>query len=291
MYRNDRPVAILLAVYNGEKYLAEQIDSLLAQSFRDWTLYIRDDGSADATPQIIGRYCRAYPDRIFALEDADGNLGCRGNFFRLLETVDSPYYMFCDGDDVWLPEKVGTSFEAIRRQEEQYPGIPILVQTDKTVCDEHLNVVAPSEWRAAGRNPDLFVSLKYIPILCVGGATAIFNRALRDRMFPLPADAPMHDRWLSLQAARYGRIFSVHRPLMLYRQHGRNAAGAAMARYTFPWRKIKRLPSILRRDYGTARYYQRLGYGCFLKYFVARALFIVKMQYSKRTCGKKAMKV
>ena len=296
MYRNDRPIAILLAVYNGEKYLAEQIDSLLAQTSKQWTLYIRNDGSADATPQIIQRYCRQHPGRIVAVEDGDGNLGCRGNFFRLLEVVESDYYMFCDGDDVWLPDKVGASFEEIRRRERQYPGIPILVHADRKVCDERLNVRVPSDWRSVGRNPDLFSTRRYIPAIWIaGGATSIFNRRARACSLPLPADPPMHDTWLSMQVVAHGRIFALHRPLLLYRQHGGNFSGTKAERYRFGLKKISRLGQVLDEHYKRVRYWEKLGFysgrrmsrgRIFFDYLVMKVGFLLKMQYSKWTYGR-----
>ena len=115
-----RPIAILLAVYNGEKYLSEQIDSILDQTNTSWTLYIRNDGSSDGTQRIIDSYLRRFPDRIVQIDRGGANLGCRGNFFRLMETVEADYYMFSDADDVWLPEKIQRSFSLLKQKEQLY---------------------------------------------------------------------------------------------------------------------------------------------------------------------------
>ena len=99
-------IAILMSTYNGERYLREQIDSLLNQTYKDWKLYIRDDGSTDETISIIESYVNDYPDLIVLLKDDLGNLGSARSFMRILSVVDADYYMFCDQDDVWLPNKV-----------------------------------------------------------------------------------------------------------------------------------------------------------------------------------------
>mgnify|MGYP001752760343 CR=1 FL=1 len=132
IYKCPKPIAILLAVYNGEKYLQVQIDSILAQTNQQWVLYIRDDDSTDSTQQIIFDYCLKY-DNIVAVKDKLGNLGCYENFRQLLRVVRSKYYMFSDADDYWLPEKVQISYDFILKKEEQYPNIPILAHCDKII--------------------------------------------------------------------------------------------------------------------------------------------------------------
>ena len=101
---SDKKTAILMATYNGEQYVAEQIDSLLAQTDSDWTLYIHDDGSKDHTQEIINKYAETH-DNIVVMDFPGGN-GAKENFFKMMFSVDADYYMLCDQDDVWLPEKV-----------------------------------------------------------------------------------------------------------------------------------------------------------------------------------------
>ena len=103
---NKRSIAILMATYNGEKYLKEQIDSIMNQTNHDWTLYIQDDGSKDKTLDIIKSYS---DERIVWVDNGLTRQGCCMNFMSLLNKVESSYYMFCDQDDVWLPEKVQIS--------------------------------------------------------------------------------------------------------------------------------------------------------------------------------------
>ena len=192
--------------------------------------------------------------------------------------------MFSDADDVWLPEKIQRSFSLLKQKEQLYPGTAILVHTDKVVCDDKMNIIVPSWWKAVRLNPDLFHSLRCIPLSpVVGGATTVFNRFLRDLCLPIPEDPPQHDCWIPLQAAKYGKIFALHDPLILYRQHGNNAVGAPTEPYRFRWGKIGRIKRIVQRDWNLAGYYRRLGYGSRLKYFFTRFEVLIKLQWSKIT--------
>lgn len=99
-------VDILLASYNGINYIQKQIDSIINQTYQDFLLWIRDDGSTDGTQEVLRKYEENYPGKIHVVEDKKGNLGVRKNFNELLRYSGQDYCMFCDQDDVWLPEKV-----------------------------------------------------------------------------------------------------------------------------------------------------------------------------------------
>ncbi len=107
-------VDILLATYNGAAFLEAQLDSILAQTHKNWRLVIRDDGSTDKTPEILEAFWTRHPDKANVLRDADGDLGLVQNFSRLLEHVSAQYAAFCDQDDVWKPEKQELSLQKIR---------------------------------------------------------------------------------------------------------------------------------------------------------------------------------
>ena len=99
----DDKIAIILATYNGGKYLREQLDSIFAQTYTKWHLFIHDDGSVDDTNQIIMEYRFRNPDKITIVEGVSTG-GAKNNFYFLLKNVEASLYMFSDQDDVWLPK-------------------------------------------------------------------------------------------------------------------------------------------------------------------------------------------
>lgn len=222
-------VEILLAVYNGEQYLPEQLDSILAQSDDRWHLTVSDDGSEDASPAIIADYARRYPEKI-GVRPARQRFGsARDHFFDLMATCDAEYMLFCDQDDVWYPDKVKRTREALIAAAEKWgPDAPILVFSDQTPTDADLNPLAPSLMRYQGQ---YFEAFDYRSILMqnvvTGGAMGV-NRALA-RLGRPRGDASgiiMHDWWLAATAARFGHVVYIDEPLGAYRQHVDNAVGA-----------------------------------------------------------------
>ena len=133
-----------MATYNGEKYLREQVDSIISQTCQDWHLYIHDDGSKDSTIAIIKDYICQYPDSITLLDYPPQGGACK-NFLSMLDKVEAPYYMFCDQDDVWLPEKIALSLEEMKRQEALHPQKPVVIHTDLHIVDDKLTVTYRKE--------------------------------------------------------------------------------------------------------------------------------------------------
>ena len=221
-------VDILLATYNGEAFLAEQIESVLAQSFTDWRLLVRDDGSSDESTAVIRRYVSQYPEKIHLIEDPDTGLGAAGNFARLMESSRAPYVMLCDQDDVWLPRKVERMLVAIRELEvESAAERPLLVFSDLTVVDRDLKVMHPSFWRYMLADAVAGTSInRLMGQNVVTGCASICNRRLIELTLPIPAEAVMHDWWMALVAAAVGELRCLPEATVLYRQHGRNTLGA-----------------------------------------------------------------
>ena len=222
-------VEILLAVYNGEQYLPEQLDSILAQSDGRWHLTVSDDGSEDASPEIIADYARRYPERIGVRPPGRRFGSARDHFFALMAACDAEYMLFCDQDDVWYPDKVKRTRAALDEATARWgPDAPVLVFSDQTPTDAALTPLAPSLMRYQGQ---YFETFDYRSILMqnvvTGGAMGV-NRALA-RLGRPRGDASgivMHDWWLAAVAARFGRIVYIDEPLGVYRQHVDNAVGA-----------------------------------------------------------------
>lgn len=218
--------AILLATYNGAEYLEIQIESLLAQTRGDFTIYIHDDGSIDKTPQLLLDYSRRYPGRISLLKGKP--LGsAKANFLWMLSQVEADFYFFCDQDDVWFPEKVEKSLAKI----EENTVVPQAVFTDMLVVDDALQPLADSFIRYIGRSP---YNTAYTQILIdnpAAGCTLCINKPLRDIVVESLGlidlnNIPMHDALILELAAIKGILDVIDEPLVYYRQTGHNQMGA-----------------------------------------------------------------
>jgi glycosyltransferase involved in cell wall biosynthesis len=220
-------IDILLATYNGEKYLREQLDSIFDQSCQDWKLLVRDDGSSDGTVVIIEDYMSRYPGKVTRICDDKGRLGVCQNFGELLKHSTAEYVMFSDQDDVWLPNKIELMRELMKNAEVVYPDIPLLVHTDKRVVDSDLNVVADSHWSLTRMSPFIGDDVNKLMVDgLVSGNTMIVNRKAKEISIPIPKEATLHDRWISIKTAKYGKILYSSVPCILYRQHSSNSIGS-----------------------------------------------------------------
>ncbi|MFC0428816.1 glycosyltransferase family 2 protein [Chryseobacterium scophthalmum] len=233
--RKDK-IAILLSTYNGEKYVEEQINSIINQDYNDWKLYIRDDGSNDSTTEIIRKYCEKY-DNIVFLEGAE-NVGAALSFMDLLSKVNSEYYMFCDQDDIWLKNKVSSLYNVFLQNENAQNNL-LMVFSDATVVDQDLNEIDRSLWNYNKLPPYLILKKsKYISIFnCAPGCTMMFNHQLKIKLNDYDTNILMHDWYAIIKALQYGTIKYIDTSLMLYRQHSNNVLGAN--RISFKDRIIK----------------------------------------------------
>ena len=247
MTRSPNRIAILMATYNGAKYLREQIDSLFAQTCQDWHLFIHDDGSSDDTMSIVNQYIETHPDKITILDYPSQGGACK-NFLSMLEQVDSSYYTFCDQDDVWLPEKIEKAFECIRMIESQTPDIPVVINTDLTVVDSNKNVIAPSFWEYENIYPSWIRSYDdHAALHYVTGCTMLFNKKAKEVTKRPYNRATMHDTWIALSTiAARGTIHNLCDSYILYRQHGENTLGAKDAKVQTFYFKLQHFREVLR---------------------------------------------
>lgn len=218
-------IAILLATYNGEKYLSEQIDSLLNQTETNWICYIHDDGSNDKTLIIAKEYEEKYPSKIKIL-DYPPQSGAKQNFISMLKLIDEPYAMFCDQDDIWLPHKISIELSKMKEIENDGVEREILVYSDSKVVDSDLNIIYESLLHHLEIQP--MNDLRFFLFNnCIQGATIMMNKALYSRVSRCDANnIPMHDQWCAAAAAANGTIGFIDVPLLLYRQHENNIIGA-----------------------------------------------------------------
>lgn len=232
-------IEIIMSTFNGASYIEAQLDSIIAQTHGDWRLLIRDDGSVDATLQIIIAYTARYKDRITLLQDARGNIGPCASFGVLLESTTANYVAMCDQDDVWLPDKLESQLRCIRDVEAGADeNLPVLVHSDLRVVDESGSVVAESFWRYQKLQPSRMQTLPGLLVQnCVTGCATMVNRALVKLATPIPKQAIMHDWWLALVAVSCGKVVAMQSVTLNYRQHGANQVGAK----EWGWRHIRNI--------------------------------------------------
>lgn len=214
-------VNIVMSTYNGEMFLAEQIQSIQAQSFQNWQLLIRDDGSTDQTPKIIQRFV-AQDERIHFINAGQrDNYGVIKNFFTLVKYEQADYYFFSDQDDVWLPDKISVMLANAQQHEQK---IPLMVYTDLTVVDQNLKVIHSSMIRFQSHHANTTL-IQELTENTVTGGVAMINHALAERWRTLD-NIIMHDWYLALLATATGQLVYIDQPGELYRQHANNVLGA-----------------------------------------------------------------
>ena len=233
---NNYPkIAVLLSTYNGEKFLSEQLDSLLEQTYSNLIIVIRDDDSCDGTNLIIDDYSTQYQGRIHRVHGDKNNLGASASFSYLIEYtlrekkrlgLTSAYLMFCDQDDIWFPEKVAMQVKEMLAAERRIPTQPILIHSDLHVVSATNQLIAESfiKYQGLEMNRNDFANI--IISNLVTGCTALINEELAKNAIPIPKKAIMHDWWLALFASATGEVIFLKTPLVYYRQHGLNTIGA-----------------------------------------------------------------
>lgn len=225
-------VMILLATYNGEKYLRDLIDSILNQTYKKWVIMVSDDGSADSTLEILKEYQQKHLKKILIVEkDSQSGSAC-GNFFYLMEHCADAYMMFCDQDDVWEPYKIEITLKRLLEIEKIEEKQPALVFTDLAVVDGTLQPIASSFIRYSKLNANRVGLHQLLIQNTVTGCTVMINKPLRDMALEVQnkENIMMHDWWLALVASLFGVIGYVDRATIQYRQHENNEVGATNTR-------------------------------------------------------------
>lgn len=219
-------ITILLATYNGEKYLSHQLNSLLNQTYPNWHLLIRDDNSTDKTPKIIEKFSKSYPGRVTVLENNHGNTGSISNFSTLFTASrDSKYIMYCDQDDEWVNDKIEVTLLKMHELEKQYGiNFPLLVFTDFTYVDDEMKVIESKRKFTVNK----IKTLSFPQLLVQNpayGCTCMLNKALADKMALIPLEAENHDYWTALVASALGKLYYLPKKTIFYRQHNSNVSG------------------------------------------------------------------
>ncbi|BBQ88598.1 TPA: glycosyltransferase family 2 protein [Klebsiella quasipneumoniae subsp. quasipneumoniae] len=220
-------IDVLLATYNGSKFVKEQITSVLANFDKlpgvNCRLLISDDGSSDDTIAIINEL--ELVDSRIILIDKTKKGGVRQNFNYLINNCDADYVFFCDQDDLWLPNKMSIFLDRFLLVEKDYSG-PVLVHSDLCVADKNLSPMNISmfEYQKINKMPS-FTEL--IISNSITGCVMACNRTLICEIKKSHiSNSIMHDWYVGIYAAAYGRISFIDSSLILYRQHGGNQVGA-----------------------------------------------------------------
>tara|TARA_R110002072_G_scaffold244091_2_gene403464 strand:- start:36 stop:860 length:825 start_codon:yes stop_codon:yes gene_type:complete len=238
-------VQILLATYNGEKYLSDQLKSILDQTFQNWELLISDDNSTDNTQIIIDQFLKLYPSKIRQVH-VDKKGSSTANFMSLLNFVTAPYIMFCDQDDYWHNNKMENSVECIERVVEK--NKVALVYTDMEVVDSELKILYSSFLKQQGLNPKWRNSSNAVfSQSMAAGCSMIFTKSLIDCLHPIQEKLFQHDHWILMHAAFYGKVEFIPKSLVKYRQHQHNAIGSHHSGINYFFGKLKDLNKIIQR--------------------------------------------
>lgn len=222
-----KKLQILMSTYNGGKYLAEQLDSLIGQTVMqsgmvDLSILVRDDGSGDSTTDILRDYAKQYEQVRYV---AEANCGVIESFFRLVDMADedADYLAFCDQDDVWMPEKMERALEKIcETEDEKGAELPVLYCGRPLLTDAELNPIDTVLYTGEVRPGFGNAILENI----VYGCTSVVNRGMiRLLRMGHPAFTVMHDRWFYLLASCFGEVIFDPESYICYRQHEVNTVG------------------------------------------------------------------
>ncbi|PKF61726.1 hypothetical protein CW745_10430 [Psychromonas sp. psych-6C06] len=226
-------ICILLATYNGESFLKEQLDSLINQTEKNWFCLIRDDGSQDKTLEIIKNYC-VKDSRFFLLMDEEGPQGnAKDNFSLLMQAglkTKANYFLFSDQDDVWMHSKIEILCSEFTKHN---INRPFLIHHDLEVVCQDLTILSPS-FIDFSRLDSCASFARLLGRNTVTGCATACNRKLIEIILPIPPDAIMHDWWLGLTASYLGELYFLDKALIKYRQHNGNVLGARPFRVRVP---------------------------------------------------------
>lgn len=225
-----KQVQVLLSTYQGERFLKEQLISIISQEQVDVYLLIRDDGSTDSTKSILNYFSNCYPEKIRTIYGQ--NIGIVASYFKLLEMASKQieYIALSDQDDIWLPNKL---YRAVNLLEKEKNKIPLLYASSVQLVDEQLRFLS-----SGIRYSNIKVSFgnALVENMCIGCTCVMNQKLLKTIQGKYPNHIIMHDFWIYLVATCFGKVIYDPTPSLLYRQHSSNEIGAA----TTIWESYKK---------------------------------------------------
>ena len=242
-------VLVLMASYNGEKYIEEQLQSLFSQEGVAVELLVRDDGSTDRTREILDQWGQTHPVSWYTGE----HLGAKYGFLELTTKAvasDANFFAFCDQDDVWDSDKLQIALGQLKTAK---PDTPALYYCGQRLVDAQLQPLSIHKMNARRTLPGRFVFGD------VAGCTAVMNRPLLELVASYtPGYLRMHDLWtMKICAAVGGQVFVDPEPHIAYRQHGNNVVGLSNSFRA----KVRRFGLYCRHNITAQMEQLQLGYG------------------------------
>ncbi len=232
MIKSNQPlVLILLSTFNGESFLEELLESLINQTYSNWELWIRDDGSTDNSIDIIKKFSYKYYNIKLISETNTVNLGAKQSFSDLIKKAfkesDADYFCFCDQDDVWFKNKIEASINEIQKlKTDSNENIPLLVFSELIPVNRNLSVINASFYQQSNLIPTNNLNHLILHNFVVG-CTMMFNRKLLDIAYDIPECERMHDSWFALIAYSCGFFSFINKSLLYYRIHNDNVFGVS----------------------------------------------------------------
>lgn len=210
-------ISVCMATFNGEKYLKEQIDSILTQIGQNDELVVSDDGSTDKTLNILRNYqdprIKIYHHRKTQQKFSFGYT--TANFGNVLPYAKGDYIFLADQDDVWLAGRVEKMMEKLKSAD--------VVVSDCEIVDENLRILIPSKFKAEGIYTGVIRNIIKCTYL---GCTMAFRHSVLDYVLPIPKNVP-HDLWIGMLVKSAGKIEILYEPTLMYRRHLNNVSATS----------------------------------------------------------------
>jgi len=255
-------VAVLMTTYNGEKFLKQQLDSILSQTYQNYKLYISDDNSSDSTVQIISKYQNNHPDKIFYKVNQN-NIGFVENFENLIAQSDENYMALSDQDDIWRSDKLELEMQEMLAFEKVDKNRAYLVHSDLSMIDEKGKLLNSSYFKYRNYSLKNTKDLGHILGPCgVMGNTLLLNKKLKNLILPFPDNLDVHDYWIALNCELFGTRKTLNTPLVQYRIHQNNSSNSTNILTKNSFLKLNRdikLPNIeTNREYFLIDLYKKI---------------------------------
>lgn len=227
----DKKVIICMSTYNGEKYIEQQIESLLNQTYKNIDIYVRDDGSKDNTIKILKNYQNE--GKIHFIKGK--NVGVVNSFYECLKEVykKGDFFAYCDQDDKWHEDKIKRAVIQLNKEKED---IPVLYFSEFNYCDENLKFVNKSSVNKKG------TSFENSIVECISfGISEVFNKSLAKKILDSGTkDICFHDWWAYMIASGLGKVIYDNEPTVEYRRTGSNVSPSGKAGISLQIYRIKK---------------------------------------------------